>query len=151
MNRREFVAVIAGAAALRPLAGAAQPKMPVVGILVVQSPGSEQFSRQFPKEMSKLGYVDGQNIRLVFRSDQGDVSRLPELAKQLVGLDADVIVTWFTPAAHAAKNATGDIPIVMALVGNPVETGLVKSLARPAATSPASPGSARNWPAKRSN
>src|SRR5207302_423496 len=66
-----------------------------------------------------------------FRSDQGQVTRLPELAAELVRLKVDVIVTWFTPAAQAAKQATRGIPIVMALAGNPVETGLVESLARP--------------------
>src|SRR5262249_46464853 len=62
---------------------------------------------------------------------QGQVGRLPELAAELVRLKVDVIVTWFTPAAQAAKQATREIPIVMALVGNPVETGIVESLARP--------------------
>src|SRR5262245_9433866 len=65
------------------------------------------------------------------RSDQGRGSRLPELAAELVRLKVDLIVTWFTPAAQAAKQATHEIPIVMALAGNPVETGLVESLARP--------------------
>src|SRR5205814_454436 len=66
-----------------------------------------------------------------FRSDEGGINRLPELAAELVRLKVDLIVTWFTPAAQAAKQATREIPIVMALVGNPVETGLVDSLARP--------------------
>jgi len=66
-----------------------------------------------------------------FDRDEGQVSRLPELATELVRLRVDVIMTWFTPAAQAAKQATREIPIVMALVGNPVETGLVESLARP--------------------
>src|SRR5205085_9539873 len=60
-----------------------------------------------------------------------EVGRLPALAAELVRLKPDIIVTWFTPAARAAKLATQEIPIVMALAGNPVETGLVQSLARP--------------------
>src|SRR5262249_19744918 len=72
-----------------------------------------------------------QDVRYEFRSDEGQVNRLPELAAELVRIKVDLIVTWFTPAAQAAKQATREIPIVMALVGNPVETGLVESLARP--------------------
>jgi putative ABC transport system substrate-binding protein len=78
-----------------------------------------------------LGYVEGQNIRFEFRSDEGQASRLPELAAELVRLKVDLIVAYFTPAAVAAKQATNETPIVMARVGNPVETGLVESLARP--------------------
>jgi putative tryptophan/tyrosine transport system substrate-binding protein len=81
--------------------------------------------------MRELGYIDGQNIRYEFRSDEGQVSRLPRLAEELVRLKVDLIVTRFTPAALAAKQATREIPVVMALAGNPVETGLVDSLARP--------------------
>jgi len=89
------------------------------------------FWRLFRKAMQDLGYVEGQSIRYEFRSDEGQVSRLPELAAELVRLKVDLVVTWFTPAAQAAKQATHEIPIVMALAGNPVENGLVESLARP--------------------
>src|SRR5262249_9319073 len=78
-----------------------------------------------------LGYVEGQNIRFEFRSAEGDISRLPELAAELVRLKVDVIVTWFTATAVAAKQATREIPIVMAETGDPVGVGLVASLARP--------------------
>jgi putative ABC transport system substrate-binding protein len=81
--------------------------------------------------MRDLGYVESRSVRYEFRSDQGQASRLTELAQELVRLNVDVIVTWYTPPAQAAKRATGDIPIVMALAGNPVETGLVASLDRP--------------------
>jgi putative ABC transport system substrate-binding protein len=81
--------------------------------------------------MRELGYIEGQNIRFEFRSDEGKASRLPELAAELVRLKVDIIVAWFTPAARAAKQATRDIPVVIALAGNPVESGLVESLARP--------------------
>jgi ABC transporter substrate binding protein len=99
--------------------------------LVVGSPGSEQFWRLFRCAMRQLGYIEDQSIRYEFRSDRGQVNRLPELAAELVRLNVDLIVTWFTPAAQAAKGATREIPIVMALAGNPVETGLVASLDRP--------------------
>jgi putative ABC transport system substrate-binding protein len=131
LRRRDLFALF-GAAALWPLAGAAQErKVPTIGALVVGSAGSEQFWRLFREVMRERGYIEGQSIRYEFRSDQGQVSRLPELAAELVRLKVDLIVTWFTPAAQAAKQATREIPIVMALAGNPVETGLVESLARP--------------------
>ncbi len=85
----------------------------------------------FREALHELGYIEGQNVRFEFRSDQGQVSPLPALAADLVRLKVDIIVTWYTPAARAAKQATRDTPIVMALAGNPVETGLVESLARP--------------------
>ncbi len=131
MRRRDLLARLGSAAAFWPFAGVAQqPKMPTIGVLVVGSPGSEKFWRLFRENLRALGYIEGQNIRFEFRSDQ-QVSRLPELAAELVRLKVDLIVTWFTPAARAAKQATNEIPIVMALAGNPVETGLVQSLARP--------------------
>jgi putative ABC transport system substrate-binding protein len=124
--------MLGGAAAFWPLADAAQQaKVPTIGVLVVGSPGSKQFWRLFREDLRALGYVEGQSVRFEFRSDQGQASRLPDLAAELVHLKVDLIVAWFTPAARAAKQATNDIPIVMALVGNPVETGLVNSLSRP--------------------
>ena len=132
MKRREFITLIGSAAVGWPLAAyAQQPKVPTVGALVVGSPGSEQFWRLFREGMRELGYIEGQNIRFEFRSDEGKISRLPELAAELVRLKVDIIVTWFTPAARAAKQATREIPVVIALAGNPVENGLVESLARP--------------------
>ena len=132
MRRRAFISLLGGAAAAWPIAARAQwPKVPTIGVLVVGSPGSEQFWRLFREGMRELGYIEGQSIRFEFRSDEGQASRLSELAAELVRLKVDVIVTWFTPAARAAKQATREIPVVIALAGNPVETGLVESLARP--------------------
>ena len=133
MRRRHLIISLFGAAgALLPLASIGQQrKMPTIGVLVVGSPGVEDFWRLFREGMQDLGYIEGQNVRYEFRSDEGQINRLPELAAELVRIKVDVIVTWFTPAAQAAKRATREIPIVMALVGNPIETGLVESLARP--------------------
>jgi putative ABC transport system substrate-binding protein len=132
MRRRKFIGVLGGALALWPLAAIAeQRKAPTIGVLVVGSPGSEQFWQLFQKAMRDLGYVEGQSVRYEFRSDQGQGSRLPELAAELVRLKVDLIVTWFTPAAQAAKQATREIPIVMALAGDPIGTGLIESLNRP--------------------
>ena len=132
VKRREILRVIGGMVTFWPLAAAAQQlKMPTIGVLLLESPGSEQFGQQLREELRKLGYVDGQSIRFEFRSDQGKIARLPALAVELVQLKVDIIVSWYTPAALAAKKATNEIPIVMALAGNPVETGLVETLARP--------------------
>src|SRR5260370_24033652 len=132
MRRGDLLALFGGAAGAWPLAVAAQqPKIPTIGVLVVGSPGSEKFWRLFRESMRELGYIEGQNVRYEFRSDEGQISRLPDLAAELVQLKVDLIVTWFTPGTRAAKQATSDIPIVMAMTGNPVETGLVASLARP--------------------
>lgn len=132
LKRRKMLGVTAGAAAFAPFATAAQPaKVPLIGVLVVGQPGSEQFWRLFRDDMRRLGYIDGQSVRYEFRSDQGQLARLPELAADLVRLEVDVIVTWFTPAAVEAKQATRDIPIVMASAGDPLAAGLVTSLANP--------------------
>jgi putative ABC transport system substrate-binding protein len=132
MRRRVFIGALGSAVALWPSGGIAQQrKMPTIGVLVVGAPGSDRFWQLFRQDLRDLGYVDGQSVSFEFRSDQGQVSRLPELAGELVRLKVDLIVAWFTPAARAAKQATRDIPIVMALVGDPIASGLVQSLSRP--------------------
>ena len=131
MRRREFIGLL-GAAAVRPLAAhAQQPTMPTIGALVIGNINPEQFWREFRQGLRDLGYVEGQNIRFEFRSAEGRLDRLPELAAELVRLKVDIIVTWFTPTAVAAKQATHEIPIVMAETGDPIGTGLVASLPRP--------------------
>jgi len=102
-----------------------------IGALVIGNINPEQFWREFRQGLRDLGYVEGQNIRFEFRSAEGHLDRLPELAAELVRLNIDIIVTWFTPTAVAAKQATDKIPIVMAETGDPVGTGLVASLPRP--------------------
>jgi len=132
MRRREFIGLLGGAAAVRPLAAhAQQPKMPTVGALVIGNINPEQFWREFRQGLRDLGYVEGQSIRFEFRSAEGQINRLPELAAELVRLKVDIIVTWFTPTTQAAKQATREIPIVMADTGDPVGMGLVASLPRP--------------------
>jgi putative tryptophan/tyrosine transport system substrate-binding protein len=123
--------VTAGLAVLGPVAARAQPaNVPVIGILVVGT-GADQFWPLFRDDMRRLGYIDGQTVHYEFRADQGQIARLPELAAELVRRKVDVIVTQATPAALAAKRATRDIPIVMAVAGDPLAAGLVDSLARP--------------------
>jgi putative ABC transport system substrate-binding protein len=130
MRRRQFIVLLGGAAATWPLAARGQQtKVPRVGILVLGNP--EPFWTLFREALRTLGYVDGQNVQYVFRSAEGKPNLLPGLAAELVRLKVDMIVANQTPAATAAKRATGEIPIVMAGVGDPVGTGLIASLARP--------------------
>ena len=80
-----------------------------------------------------LGYVEGNNIVIEYRWAEGKYDRLPELAAELVRLDVSVIVTHGTPGSLAAKRATSTVPIVMAIIGDAIATGLVQSIARPGA------------------
>jgi putative tryptophan/tyrosine transport system substrate-binding protein len=132
IGRRKFLATLGGAAAW-PFAARAQQlgKLPTIGALVIGNTNPEQFWREFRQGLRDLGYIDGQNIRFEFRSAEGQLNRLPELAAELVRLKVDVIVTWFTPPALVAKQATREIPIVMADTGDPIGTGLIASLPRP--------------------
>ena len=130
MKRREFITLISGAAVVWPLAARAQhPRVPKIGVLVVGNP--EPFWGQFREGLRDRGYIDGQSILVEFRSAEGKINLLPELAAELVRLKVDIIVASATPAVQAAKQATNEIPIVMAPSGDPVGTGLVASLARP--------------------
>jgi len=132
MRRREFIAVLSGAATW-PLAARAQnPAKPVIGFLGGAGPvGYAPQIEAWRLGLRDHGYVEGQNIAVEYRWAEGKYDRLPALAADLVRRKVAVIVTQGTPAAFAAKQATTTIPIVMAVVGNPVDTGLVTSLARP--------------------
>ena len=131
MRRREFIAMLGGAAAAWPLAARGQQsKMARIGALYIGIADAESFKTNLREGMRELGYVEGQNIAFEFRSAEEKLDRLPELAAELVRLKVDVIVTLYTPPALAAKQATQDIPIVM-IAGDPVETGIVPSLAYP--------------------
>jgi putative ABC transport system substrate-binding protein len=131
MWRRTFLMFLGGAV-VWPLALHAQPaKVPVIGVLLSGNPDPDIFLKGFRTALSEAGYIDGQNIRVELRSAEGKTALLPERAAELVRLKVDVIVTSLTPTALAAKQATSDIPIVMAPAGDPVLTGLVASLARP--------------------
>ena len=124
-----LVLILALAGVLAPVASDAQPpRVARIGYLV---PIRGPFFEAFREGLRSLGYVEGQNIVIELRSAEGSPERLPALASELVRLKVDVIVASSPPAPQAAKNATGTIPIVFAVVGDPVGEGLVASLARP--------------------
>jgi putative ABC transport system substrate-binding protein len=133
IKRRNFIALLGGASAW-PLAAQAQPSRKTyrIGFLGVFS--YEDYRRlidALETGLRRLGYEDGKNILIHYRWAGGRYDRLPELAAELVKLNPDVLVTHSTPGALAAKEATSAIPIVVTAVGDPIEIGLVASLARP--------------------
>jgi putative tryptophan/tyrosine transport system substrate-binding protein len=133
VNRREIVTLLGGAA-IWPTAATAQQlrKVPRIGVLLAGTPASfSTRARAFLKGLQEHGYVEGRTIAIEWRWAQDKVERLPELAAELVGLNVDALVTGGTPAAKALKSATRTIPIVMAIIGDPVAAGLVDSIARP--------------------
>jgi putative ABC transport system substrate-binding protein len=129
MRRRDFLFTLGGTAGAWPLYARAQQGERVrrIGVLLVSGP---EPMGPFREALSDLGYVEGRNIQIEVRSAQGQLTRLPELAAELVRSQVDVIVAIQTPAVYAAKNATRDIPIVM-MAGDPIATGLITNLARP--------------------
>jgi len=110
-----------------------QPAMtPRIGVLFPATLAtSSHLLDAFLQGLRESGYIDGENMVLEVRAADGRQERLPDLASELVRLKVDVIVAGSTPGAFAAKNATGTIPIVIVLTGDPVASGLVSSLARP--------------------
>src|SRR5437879_1212779 len=133
MQRRQALAMLAGAAVACPLAARAQQKrVLVIGIL---SPASyDPFSTlvtAFRQGLSEAGYVEGENLAIEYRFAEGHYDRLPALAADLVGRKVDLIMANSPPAALAAKSATSTIPIVFRGGTDPVGDGLVASLARP--------------------
>src|SRR3954464_4051974 len=136
MKRRHFIKVIGGMAMACPLVLHAQPLARVarIGFLgSASAPGSAKSVEALRAGLRDLGYVEGKNIAIEFRWAEGRYDRLADLVAELVRLGVDVIVTHGTPGAAAAKQVTSPTPIVMAISGDAVATGLVTSLARPEA------------------
>jgi putative ABC transport system substrate-binding protein len=138
INRRTFVCIFGSVLVLDSSGVLAQPvgKVYRIGFLASSSPstpGLAGYVEEFRRGLRELGYDEGSNIVIEYRYANGNNDRLPALVAELLRLGVHVIVTEGTSSTVAAKRAAGTVPIVMALVGDPVGTGLVESLARPGA------------------
>ena len=135
MRRRDAIGILGGAAAaslLRPLTARAQrPALPVIGFLHSEAPGAYASQlRGFHQGLSEAGFVEGRNVAVEYRWAESHSDRLPALAADLVARRVAVIASN-GPAVKAAKTATATMPIVFFVAGDPVQLGLVASLARP--------------------
>jgi putative ABC transport system substrate-binding protein len=129
MTRRAFMVGLAGIAVMSTARGQRAPRLSRVGVLLLTAtPGRMDVLRH---ELRQFGYVEGQNLEIIDRAAQGAADKLPQLARELVDLKVDVLVTETNAAASAAKRVTQAIPIVMGVAGDPVSAGLVTNVARP--------------------
>jgi putative ABC transport system substrate-binding protein len=133
VKRREFIALV-GAAGVWPLPAEGQlpAKLPTIGFLGAGTPSSQgQWFAALVQRLRELGWIQGQTVAIEVRWAEGRTERYVEIASEFVQLKVDVIATYATPPTVAAKQATAVIPIVSAVMGDPVGVGLVKSLGRP--------------------
>jgi putative ABC transport system substrate-binding protein len=134
MRRREFITLVGGTAAGWPLAARAQQagRLPTIGYLSGVTPASDGTNvAAFLQRLRELGWIEGRNLAVEYRWADGQTELFGKLAAELVRLKVDVILTAGNDIALDVKRATSVIPIVFALAGDPVGTGLVASLARP--------------------
>jgi putative tryptophan/tyrosine transport system substrate-binding protein len=148
MRRRELIKLFGGAAFAWPSTGSAQTSMPVIGILLL-GPAAEPRDFGFVRELTRIGYVEGRNIKFAVRAADGVIDRLPPLARQLVAITPDIIVGSGSPVAQALGVATRDVPIVMTLMGDPVALGLSDSMSHPNRNVTGFPNSSPSLAAKR--
>jgi putative ABC transport system substrate-binding protein len=133
MRRREFIALVGGAAAWPIAARAQQPrKLPTIGFLGAGTrPAWSQWTAAFLQRLRELGWIEGRTVVIEYRWAEGRSERYAEIAAELVRLKVEIIVTGGAEAVIAAKRATSVIPIIFAVAADPLGTGLVASLARP--------------------
>jgi putative tryptophan/tyrosine transport system substrate-binding protein len=134
LKRRDFITLLGGAAAAWPLAARAQhsEKLPAIGFLGSTTPSAEsQRTAAFVQRLRELGWIEGRTIAIEYRWGEGRPERFAEIAAEFVRLKVDVMIAGGTPTALAAKRATTVVPIVFAMTGDPVGTGLVAHLAQP--------------------
>jgi putative ABC transport system substrate-binding protein len=133
MRRREFITALGGAA-MWPLVGRAQQtaKLPAIGFFGTSTPsGWSRWTPAFIQRLHELGWIEGRTVTIDYRWAESRRERFSEIAAEFARLKVDVIFTAGTASVNAAKQATSVVPIVFALSNNPVESGLVASLARP--------------------
>src|SRR5215469_8569094 len=137
MRRREFIALVGGAVAAWPLAARAQQtdRMRKIGVLMgwpESDPEAQSERAAFVHELQKLGWVDGRNLRIDTRwAAPSDPESMHRLAKELVGLQPDLILSQSTPATTALLQETRTIPVIFGIVADPIGSGFVASFARP--------------------
>lgn len=132
--RRHFITLLGGLPFAVPVAANAQQhgKPQRIGLLIpVSEVNAGANVEAFRRGLGDLGYVEGVNVALAYRYADGKADLLPGFVAEFVQADVDVILTWGTPAARAAKEGTSKIPIVMAAIADPTGTGIVQGLARP--------------------
>jgi putative tryptophan/tyrosine transport system substrate-binding protein len=134
MRRREFIAMLGGAAAFLPLAARAQQTGKTYRVGWLQpGPIPDPWIKGFRQGLQEFNYVEGKNLIIEYRWGDGNFDRLPAMAAELVRLNPDVIISVNTAALLALQRATTTIPIVMLATADPVASGLVRGLARPGA------------------
>ena len=132
MPRRTFLAMVAGGLLAAPIAAEAEQTLARVGFLASGSPRSVPLIADFEERLRELGYIEGRNLTIEFRSAEGFVDRLPGLAAELVQLKAHVILAHSVPAVRAVKAASSTIPIVtIATDYDPIAAGFIRGLGRP--------------------
>ena len=132
IGRRNFIAAFCGAAATWPLAARAQQpaRLPTIGLLTPDASSWSAETAAFIERLSQLGWIEGRTVAIEYRWSEGRPERVAEIAAEFVRQKVDVIVTY-GGAVATLKQATAVIPIVFAIAGDPVGSGLVESLARP--------------------
>jgi putative ABC transport system substrate-binding protein len=132
IGRRNFITLLGGAAAGWPLAARAQQGMRRIGVLIgLAESDTQEGVSAFTKALTELGWTDGRNLRIDYRFAAADVGRMQAFAKELVGLNPDLIVGQTTPVVAALTRETRAIPIVFVTVSDPVGSGFVANLPRP--------------------